>query len=190
MASYSIASLAALDTLRQLANRSGEYVGLLGIRLLLAWEFGEAGIEKLRGENWFHHIQDEFPFPFSALPASVSWQLATWSEVLGAIAPVAGNSDSRGMAQRSRGQRLQRLRQWLQVAADLPRPAPAADPQWSGQAESRPPDAATHAPRAMTRRGHNQVRQDGSIRSSMRKAAGHSGLRTRAPACASPPSNC
>jgi putative oxidoreductase len=90
MASYSIASLAALDTLRQLANRSGEYVGLLGIRLLLAWEFGEAGIEKLRGENWFHHIQDEFPFPFSALPASVSWQLATWSEVLGAIALVAG----------------------------------------------------------------------------------------------------
>ena len=68
----------------------GSWLGLLGIRLLLAWEFGVAGLEKLRGENWFADIQGDFPFPFSVVPVDLSWFLATWTELLGAAALVVG----------------------------------------------------------------------------------------------------
>ncbi|HQS81034.1 MAG TPA: DoxX family protein [Thiobacillus sp.] len=63
---------------------------MLGLRLLLAWEFGEAGIEKFNGDNWFADIQDAFPFPFSLVPTEISWSLATWSELIGAVALVIG----------------------------------------------------------------------------------------------------
>lgn len=69
---------------------TGSWFGLLGIRLLLAWEFGVAGLEKLQGENWFAEIQGDFPFPFSVVPVDVSWFLATWTELLGAAALVIG----------------------------------------------------------------------------------------------------
>lgn len=68
----------------------GAWVGLLAIRLLLAWEFWESGVEKFKGENWFAEIQDRFPFPFSVLPADLSWFIATWAELLGAWALVFG----------------------------------------------------------------------------------------------------
>ena len=71
-------------------DRAGAWIGLLGIRLLLAWEFGIAGLEKLRGENWFADIQGDFPFPISVVPADISWFLATWTELLGAAALVVG----------------------------------------------------------------------------------------------------
>jgi putative oxidoreductase len=58
------------------------------LRLILAWEFGEAGWEKLHGENWFADIA--FPFPFNLLPASVSWNISTWFELIGAAALVLG----------------------------------------------------------------------------------------------------
>jgi putative oxidoreductase len=58
------------------------------LRLILAWEFGEAGYEKLHGENWFADIS--FPFPFNLLPASVSWNISTWFELIGAAALVLG----------------------------------------------------------------------------------------------------
>ena len=73
-------------------NRIGEYIGPLGLRLLLAYEFWVAGVEKLHGENWFADIQEKFPFPFSAIPADISWQMATWFELIGAIALVIGLS--------------------------------------------------------------------------------------------------
>ena len=38
-------------------NCAGNYLGMLGIRLLLAWEFWEAGVMKYTGENWFINIQ-------------------------------------------------------------------------------------------------------------------------------------
>ncbi len=60
----------------------------LVLRLVLAWEFGEAGWEKLHGENWFHDIT--FPFPFNLLPPEVSWNLSTWLELLGALALALG----------------------------------------------------------------------------------------------------
>ena len=62
----------------------------LCLRLLLAWEFGEAGLEKLRGNNWFNDIADQFPFPFSVIPTEISWQMATWFEVGGALCLVVG----------------------------------------------------------------------------------------------------
>lgn len=71
-------------------NRVGGFLPQLGIRLLLAYEFWEAGVEKFRGENWFSAIQEDFPFPFSIVPVDISWFLATWSELLGAVALVIG----------------------------------------------------------------------------------------------------
>jgi putative oxidoreductase len=71
-------------------NQVGNYLGPLGLRLLLAYEFWEAGVEKFNGSNWFAGIQDQFPFPFSIIPTDISWFLSTWSELLGAIALVIG----------------------------------------------------------------------------------------------------
>ena len=71
-------------------NHVGLWVGLLSLRLLLAWEFGEAGFEKLHGSNWFADIQDQFPWPFKLIPADINWALATGFEVAGAVALVIG----------------------------------------------------------------------------------------------------
>jgi putative oxidoreductase len=60
----------------------------LALRLLLAWEFGESGYAKLTGENWFADLA--FPFPFNLLSPELSWQLATWFELIGAVALVLG----------------------------------------------------------------------------------------------------
>jgi putative oxidoreductase len=68
----------------------GAWLAPLGLRLLLAWEYGEAGLEKLRGSNWFGGIQDSFPFPFNLAPASLSWAAATWLELLAAVALLLG----------------------------------------------------------------------------------------------------
>lgn len=60
----------------------------LALRLLLAWEFGESGYAKLTGQNWFAELA--FPFPFNLVPPEISWQIATWFELLGAVALVLG----------------------------------------------------------------------------------------------------
>ncbi|QSA99809.1 DoxX family protein [Methylomonas sp. EFPC1] len=57
-------------------------------RLLLAYEFGEAGLEKLQGDNWFADLI--FPFPFNLLPADFSWTLATGLEIIAPIALILG----------------------------------------------------------------------------------------------------
>lgn len=71
-------------------NRAGEWFAPLGLRLLLAYEFWQAGVEKLHGENWFADIQDQFPFPFNVVPPEISWQIATWSELIGPVLLVLG----------------------------------------------------------------------------------------------------
>ena len=68
----------------------GAWIGLLPIRLLMAYEFGRAGMMKLNGKNWFANVQDNFPFPFNVIPVEISWFLATWVEILGAIGLVLG----------------------------------------------------------------------------------------------------
>lgn len=60
----------------------------LTLRFILAWEFGEAGFEKLHGENWFANIS--FPFPFNLVSPEFSWAMATYFEIIGAFALVLG----------------------------------------------------------------------------------------------------
>ncbi|HEY0563347.1 MAG TPA: DoxX family protein [Methylophilus sp.] len=69
-------------------NSVGTWLPSLFIRLLLAWEFGEAGFEKLHGSNWFADIT--FPFPFNLLPPDISWGLALTFEIVGAFAIAFG----------------------------------------------------------------------------------------------------
>ena len=75
-----------VDTL----DPAGAWVGLLPIRLLMAWEFGKAGLMKFNGTNWFANVQDNFPFPFNVIPVEISWFLATWAELLGAVGLLFG----------------------------------------------------------------------------------------------------
>jgi len=69
---------------------AGDWVALLPIRLLMAFEFGKAGMMKYNGNNWFANVQDNFPFPFSVIPVEISWFIATWAEILGAAGLVIG----------------------------------------------------------------------------------------------------
>jgi len=71
-------------------DASGDWIALLPIRLLMAWEFGRAGLMKYNGSNWFANVQDNFPFPFNVVPVEISWFLATWFEILGAIGLAIG----------------------------------------------------------------------------------------------------
>lgn len=64
---------------------AGETVPRAVMRLVMGWEFWESGLEKLRGENWFASIQSDFPFPFNVVPADLSWGIATWFEIVGAV---------------------------------------------------------------------------------------------------------
>lgn len=66
----------------------GTWFPQLVLRLILAWEFGEAGIAKYNGENWFANIT--FPFPFDLVSPEFSWGMATFFEIVGAAALVLG----------------------------------------------------------------------------------------------------
>jgi putative oxidoreductase len=68
----------------------GDTLALLPVRLLMAYEFGRAGMMKLNGNNWFGNVQDNFPFPFNVIPVDISWFMATWVELLGAAGLVFG----------------------------------------------------------------------------------------------------
>ncbi|MGZ8184379.1 MAG: HvfX family Cu-binding RiPP maturation protein [Methylobacter sp.] len=68
--------------------RDGHNLSPIFPRLLLAYEFGEAGLEKLRGNNWFSDLA--FPFPINLLSADVNWALATGLEIIAPVALVLG----------------------------------------------------------------------------------------------------
>lgn len=86
-----MASLVSLkNQVTDVLDGLGAWVGLLPIRLLMAYEFGRAGMMKLNGNNWFANVQDDFPFPFNVIPVEISWFLATWAELLGAVGLVLG----------------------------------------------------------------------------------------------------
>ncbi len=74
--------------IREKLDALGTWLPQLFLRLILAWEFGEAGFEKLHGTNWFADIA--FPFPFSLLPPDISWGIATFFEIVGAFALALG----------------------------------------------------------------------------------------------------
>ena len=60
---------------------AGDYVALLPIRLLMAYEFGKAGLTN----NWCGRYQEDFLFPFNHVPVEISWFMATWAEILGGL---------------------------------------------------------------------------------------------------------
>jgi putative oxidoreductase len=82
-----------LDTYDNLTARlrvSGDYLWPLLLRLIMFWEFWEAGLSKLNGNNWFAEIpwadwQKGFPWPFSTLPTDLNWLAATWGELVFAV---------------------------------------------------------------------------------------------------------
>ena len=71
-------------------NSGGQWLPPLALRLILFWEFWEAGQQKLNGSNWFTSIQENFPFPFDKIPAGVSWAMATYGEIIGAALLLLG----------------------------------------------------------------------------------------------------
>ena len=87
-----------MDKLLELYKRIADWLdcaghyggGLLLIRVLMAYEYGKAGIGKFNGNNWFGKFQDDFIFPFNIIPPDISWFLATWFEILGAVGLLVG----------------------------------------------------------------------------------------------------
>ena len=71
-------------------NPAGDWLMLLPIRFLLAYEFGTAGMMKFNSNNWFANYQDNFLFPFNYIPVEVSWFMATWAEILGGLCLLFG----------------------------------------------------------------------------------------------------
>ncbi len=83
------------DNLTSQLRASGDWVWPLGLRLIMAYEFWEAGQSKLNGNNWFAEIpwadwQIGFPFPFNQLPVDLNWMFATWGELVFATMLVLG----------------------------------------------------------------------------------------------------
>ncbi len=73
--------ISLIRTSFSLLDQAGAWIAPLGLRLLLAYEFWVAGLEKWDADNWFVDIQDKFPFPFSVVPPEISWQIATLTEL-------------------------------------------------------------------------------------------------------------
>ncbi|OOS01920.1 hypothetical protein B0186_00740 [Canicola haemoglobinophilus] len=71
-------------------KQTAQGISLFVLRCFIAYEFFEAGLEKWNGENWFHAVQDNFPFPFSILPADLNWAIATGAELIFPILLVLG----------------------------------------------------------------------------------------------------
>ncbi|WP_305907906.1 DoxX family protein [Methylomarinum sp. Ch1-1] len=69
-------------------ERHADQLPPLLLRLILAYEFWEAGMMKLNGENWFAQLN--FPFPFGLLSTDALWFMGTWLELIGAIALLLG----------------------------------------------------------------------------------------------------
>ena len=74
---------------------SGDYLWPLLLRLVMFWEFWEAGTKKLHGSNWFADIpwadwQKGFPWPFDLVPTDLNWLAATWGELVFAVMILLG----------------------------------------------------------------------------------------------------
>lgn len=75
-----------------------DWVALLPIRLLMAYEFGSAGMKKLNASDtlygdvpkWFAGSADGFPFPISIFSVEFNWFMVTWVEILGGFALLFG----------------------------------------------------------------------------------------------------
>jgi len=76
------ALLGLYDSITEKLKNANDYLWPLLLRVILFWEFFEAGKEKYSGSNWFAGIQENFPIPFSWLSADVNWLAATWGELI------------------------------------------------------------------------------------------------------------
>lgn len=76
----------------------GDWVALLPIRLLMAYEFAKAGLGKFGASDtlygdvpkWFAGTADSFPFPVSLFSVEFNWFMVTWVEILGSFALLFG----------------------------------------------------------------------------------------------------
>ncbi len=82
--------VALWDVVTRPLDSLNEFLPQLFLRLILAYEFWEAGVMKFTGSNWFGSIQDSFPFPFNIINPEISWFMATWAELIGAVLLVFG----------------------------------------------------------------------------------------------------
>lgn len=83
------------DNLTARLRSSGDYLWPLALRLIMFWEFWEAGIKKLNGSNWFGDIpwadwQKGFPWPFNMAPTELNWLVSTWGELFFAVLILLG----------------------------------------------------------------------------------------------------
>ena len=83
------------DNLTARLRSSGDYLWPLALRLIMFWEFWEAGVNKLNGSNWFGDIpwadwQKGFPWPFNMAPTELNWLVSTWGEIFFAILILLG----------------------------------------------------------------------------------------------------
>ena len=78
------------ERLRGLLGWMGSFAPGLFLRLILAFEYIQSGLEKYHGDNWFGDIQTQFPFPFNVIPVDISWFIATWFELVGGALLVVG----------------------------------------------------------------------------------------------------
>lgn len=72
----------------EIFNKINTWLPALFLRIILAWEFAESGLEKLHGTNWFADVS--FPFPFNVLPPEFSWKLSMIFELVGGLALLLG----------------------------------------------------------------------------------------------------
>jgi len=76
----------------------GDWVALLPIRLLMAYEFAKAGLGKFGASDslygdvpkWFAGTADSFPFPISLFSVEFNWFMVTWVEILGGFSLLFG----------------------------------------------------------------------------------------------------
>ncbi|GLZ89344.1 hypothetical protein Pres01_53950 [Metapseudomonas resinovorans] len=85
-----VALLSPLQFVFNHLDRLGTWSADIPLRLFLAWEFYESGLEKWNGQNWFADIQSSFPFPFDLLPPELSWQMSMWVELIAPLLLILG----------------------------------------------------------------------------------------------------
>jgi putative oxidoreductase len=83
-------AIAIWESLTARLRGVGQLLPPLILRLIMGWEFWESGREKYLGDNWFTDIKEKFPFPFNVIPADISWAMATYFELGGAILLIIG----------------------------------------------------------------------------------------------------
>ena len=75
------------DGLTARLRAAGDFIWPTALRLVLFWEFWEAGVKKYHGSNWFADIpwadwQKGFPAPFDSMSMELNWALVTWGELV------------------------------------------------------------------------------------------------------------